>query len=139
MHAAYVLHAGDLQPVPRIISDESGERQCINIRGKRLRDAPGLALMLTNTCSRSESASQERRRRLTIMTITASDDGRIHPRNLTLRPGEGTSSCESGERIPKATVRNLCPHLVNCDPLANLLTGPPRRGLGLIYVRQCLR
>lgn len=35
MHAAYVLQAGDLQPFPRIISDESGERQCINIRGKK--------------------------------------------------------------------------------------------------------
>lgn len=45
MHAAYVLQAGDLQSFPRIISDESGERQCINIRGKRLRDLPpGFAL-----------------------------------------------------------------------------------------------
>lgn len=43
MHAAYVLQAGDLQPFPRIISDESGERQCINIRGKRLRDVPPVA------------------------------------------------------------------------------------------------
>lgn len=34
MRAAYVLQADDLQPFPRIISDESGERQCINIRGK---------------------------------------------------------------------------------------------------------
>jgi hypothetical protein len=36
-------------------------------------------------------------------------------------------------------VRNLCHHPVKCDrpPLASLfLTGPPRRGLGQIYVHE---
>lgn len=51
------------------------------------------------------------------MTITASDDGRIHPRDLLLRRG-GPHLFESGERIQEVTVRNLCPHPVNVTPLA---------------------
>lgn len=77
---------------------------------KKAPSCPRPCLVPTNVCSRSESASQEQRRRLTIMTITASDDGRLHPRDLPL--AGGSSSCESGERIQEATVHNLCPHPV---------------------------
>lgn len=71
------------------------------------------------------------------MTITASDDGGFIPEISSL--AGGPSSFESDERIQEATVRNLVSSSSQCDPWASLLTGPPRRGLGLIYVRQSLR
>lgn len=57
-------------------------------KGSALPQVPRSCLVSTNICSRSESASQEQRRRLTIMTITASDDGRIHPRDVLLCRGD---------------------------------------------------
>lgn len=81
---------------------------------KKAPRCPRSCLVPTNNCSRSESASQEQRRRLTNMTITASDDGGFIPEISSL--AGGPSSFESGERIQEATVRNLCPHPVNVTP-----------------------